>query len=76
MAMADEYIQNMVAKRIRDIYNNPSYDRRTLEKLALDFAEWFDQYTRTAFNPLAFLDKCSPNTQLYPLSELWGKRDA
>lgn len=23
------------------------------------------------FNPLAFLDKCSPDPDVYPLSELW-----
>jgi hypothetical protein len=42
----------------------------SLIKLALRFARRFaDDYE--LFDPLKFLDACSPNVDMYPLSELW-----
>lgn len=50
--------------------------RHTLEEIALRLAKRFkkDSDEATAgwgFDPIKFLDACSPNTDLYPLSELW-----
>jgi hypothetical protein len=41
-----------------------------LVKLALRFAMRFHK-DNEEFEPLKFLDACSPNAELYPLSELW-----
>lgn len=76
---------NAVAKEIRDLF--PIHDpegyrdegnirRATLSTLALSFAVRFKQDSDEAeegyvFDPVRFLDACSPNTDLYPLSELW-----
>src|SRR5580765_6179720 len=38
--------------------------------IAMDFAESFRE-DNPSFDPLVFLDQCSPNTDMYPLSELW-----
>ena len=56
-------------------YNKLSKLRRlyctdALVKLALRFARRF-QEDNEYFDPLKFLDACSPDTDLYPLSELW-----
>lgn len=42
----------------------------TLVKLALRLAKRF-QRDNENFKPLIFLDACSPNPDVYPLSELW-----
>jgi hypothetical protein len=44
--------------------------RAALCNLAIRFAKRF-QKDNERFDPLKFLDACSPNTDLYPLSELW-----
>jgi hypothetical protein len=41
-----------------------------LTDLALRFARRF-KMDNPSFDPLKFLDQCSPDTELYPLSELW-----
>lgn len=41
-------------------------------KLAVRFAKRFVD-DNPSFDPLKFLDACSPNTDLYPLSELWDE---
>ena len=38
--------------------------------LAITFAKRF-VVDNDQFDPIKFLDQCSPNTDLYPLSELW-----
>lgn len=50
--------------------------RGTLVALALSFARRFKEDSDEAsygykFNPLKFLDACSPDPDVYPLSELW-----
>lgn len=52
------------------------HQRATLVALAISFAARFMQDSDEAeeggaFDPIKFLDACSPNTDLYPLSELW-----
>lgn len=42
----------------------------SLVKLALRFARRFKD-DNELFDPLKFLDRCSPDVDLYPLSELW-----
>lgn len=45
-------------------------ERGILTILALNLCKRF-QADNPAFDPIKFLDACSPNTDLYPLSELW-----
>lgn len=50
--------------------------RATVVNLALEFAKWFKAERDSIegcydFDPIKFLDACSPDTELYPLSELW-----
>ena len=44
--------------------------RATLTDLALSMAKRFT-LDNDQFDPLRFLDACSPNLEFYPLSELW-----
>lgn len=66
---------NALAKEIRELFPTLNNDialakRATLTTLALNLATRFvDDNER--FDPLMFLDACSPNTDLFPLSELW-----
>lgn len=46
-------------------------ERTALTRLALSFAHRFNDKNIPFFDPLRFLDACSPNTDLYPLSEMW-----
>jgi len=41
-----------------------------IAELALDFAKSFEE-DNPIFDPIKFLDACSPDEELYPLSELW-----
>lgn len=72
---AAPHVWNLVAKTLRDEYDNtittePSKSQqRVLERLALTFAKRFTE--DAGFNPLSFLDKCSPDPDLYPFSEMW-----
>lgn len=69
---------NFIAKRIRE-QNWHERDnshiahamRHSLTYLALDLAKhyWEDN---DRFDPLKFLDACSPDPDQLPLSELWG----
>lgn len=73
---------NFVAKRFRERFPT-DYDvstkqdvllqRTMLTVLMLDFAE---AYLRDdpKFDPLWFLDACSPDEDVFPLSELWEHR--
>lgn len=69
---------NVIAKRFRERFpvDSPPMDqkercqRAILATLALNFAERLKQ-DNDNFDPIKFLDACSPNPELYPLSELW-----
>jgi len=75
---------NLVAKVLRDRFEEYSSDRGTSSSdhtiriartsvvvdIALDFAHKF-LMDNPSFDPLKFLDQCSPDVDLYPLSELW-----
>lgn len=74
---------NFVAKRLREEYDT-SRDtdsgvakvirlshNATLHDLALSFARAFKRDGNPNFDPLQFLDACSPDTELYPFSEMW-----
>ena len=54
--------------------NNARLQRGTLAALALNLAKRFNT-DNERFDPHKFLDACSPNTDLYPLSELWEEVD-
>jgi len=71
---------NFVAKRIRENFplreGNTSVAkigiiaaRGAITVLALDFAKSFKKDS-DSFDPLRFLDRCSPDVDTYPLSEL------
>lgn len=47
------------------------YATDALVRLASHLAKRFKE-DNPLFDPLKFLDACSPNTELYPLSELWA----
>lgn len=75
---AAPHVWNMVAKEIRQQWSMERANSKakitrnnTLADLALSFAKRFTE--DEGFDPLAFLDRCSPDTDLYPLSELWNK---
>lgn len=44
--------------------------RRVVEDIALDLAYALKEDNK-AFDPIKFLDACSPDPEVYPLSELW-----
>lgn len=73
---------NFVAKRLREEYDT-SRDtdsgvakvirlshNATLHDLAMSFARSFAK-DNPQFDPLRFLDACSPDPELYPFSEMW-----
>jgi hypothetical protein len=51
-------------------HKDTSAESATLVDLALSMAKRF-ALDNDQFDPVRFLDACSPDTQLYPLSELW-----
>ena len=64
---------NFVAKRIRTQFPmEPSCgrERTIITTLALEFAVKFAE-DNVQFDPLQFLDQCSPDPSVFPLSELW-----
>lgn len=72
---------NFVAKRLRNHYpqgGRSDYEdqiaRRVIEDIALEFAGRFAA-DNPDFDPYQFLDQCSPNEFLYPLSELWDREE-
>jgi len=67
---AAPHVWNLTAKAIREEYPTATRSqRRVLEQLALRFARRFRE--DEGFDPLRWLDQCSPNTELYPFSEMW-----
>jgi hypothetical protein len=77
---------NMVAKQLRENFpgwlegEDSEWYRHQKEKvliqrgvitnLALEFAQRF-QKDNPDFDPIRFMDQCSPDEELFPLSELW-----
>lgn len=68
---------NLVSARIREQFPMTRVNddvtlaqRSILSRLAISFAVSF-QKDNALFDPLKFLDACSPDTDLFPLSELW-----
>lgn len=45
---------------------------RAIEELAVSLAERL-KLDNPQFDPIAFLDHCSPDPELYPFSELWDE---
>jgi hypothetical protein len=85
---AAPHVWNLVAKILREEYSRLELDpewerrfpdnankvhlqRRTIEMIAMDFAKRFAE--DDGFDPLSWLDKCSPDTELYPFSEMWDE---
>jgi hypothetical protein len=81
--MADELFHiahyNVIAKEIRELFevdndaDNISYiqaERTILTSLALNLCRRF-KVDNPRFDPIWFLTACSPDNDLYPLSELW-----
>jgi hypothetical protein len=77
---------NFVAKRIRENFDLgwpgetgvqrviSTANRAVLSDLAMDFAKRFAD-DNPAFDPIKFLDACSPDSELYPMGELWNLRE-
>jgi hypothetical protein len=69
---------NMTAKRIREQLQAFPNRRTDYEigwtngmiEIALEFARAF-RNDNPHFDPLWFLDACSPDPEVYPISELW-----
>lgn len=75
---------NFVAKRIRNNYPNNKIitptdvidqqaGRRVVEDIALEFAQRFKEDNHD-FDQYEWLDKCSPDPETMPFSELWEER--
>lgn len=79
---------NFVAKRLRENFpidtppdqmTNPAANvgthlqRGVVVEIAIDFAKKY-QEDNPNFDPLQFLDQCSPDTDRYPFSELWENK--
>jgi hypothetical protein len=73
---------NFIAKRIREMFDTGGHgdtgvmklmsevNRAVLSDLALNCAKRFKE-DNPSFDPLKFLDQCSPDVDMYPLSEIW-----
>jgi hypothetical protein len=72
---AAPHVWNLVAKQLREQYptgytfNADLEARATISGLALAFAKRFME--DEGFDPIRFLDLCSPDPERYPLAELW-----
>lgn len=64
---AAPHVWNLVAKILREYAS--THDMRAASDLALAFARRFSE--DEGFDPITWLDKCSPDPDLYPFSELW-----
>jgi len=79
MATHHKATYNLVAKKIRDQFPTTSNDhlqvvmRGLLCELAIDFADSFKRDNPERFDPIRFLNACSPDVDLYPISELWNE---
>lgn len=68
-------IQRQYAVVISNRYDGMDIEQRSLEDLALNLAKRLKQDNPHRFDPVAFLNDCSPNIDLYPLGELWRDND-
>lgn len=78
---AKPHVWNFIAKTLREAYPEKDSDhtnferklatgaRRNTEYIALAFAKRFQD--EEGFDPMKFLDQCSPDPEQYPISELW-----
>lgn len=62
--------------KIRNKDRAPYYATEAIVRLAINFAkrfndDWLQAEEGLAFDPLKWLDQCSPDPDMYPLSELW-----
>lgn len=76
--MHPNHVHNVIAKTIREELDEVGSSneeiakaaRGVLIRLAMRFAMRF-MNDDPNFNAFIFLDRCSPNPELYPISELW-----
>jgi len=63
---------NVIAKQIQDklALFDTTHERAVLVDLALSLSKRF-MLDNEEFDPLMFLDRCSPDPDTMPLSELW-----
>lgn len=45
--------------------------RGVIADMAIEFAKTFQKDSPFNFDPIKFLEACSPDNDLYPLAELW-----
>lgn len=83
-AWFDRRHYNALAKEIRELFpitsdfsegnvivrHDEIVERATLSRLALNLAKRF-KADNPRFDPVQFLSACSPNVELYPISEMW-----
>lgn len=71
------HVRNAVALVLRE--NWPAHHENNAQvraatqthvSIAIGAAKWFAKHDPN-FNPVEWLDKCTPYPELYPLSELW-----
>lgn len=77
---AAPHVWNLTAKILRENFSNerenstPKIIRNnTIADIALAFAKRFAE--DDGFDPISWLDKCSPDPDMYPFSELWDEPD-
>jgi predicted ATP-dependent Lon-type protease len=66
---------NILAAQIKRNYptiNYTKHKRRTMEEFAISLAKRLKE-DNPNFDPIEFLTKCSPNSELYPIQELWNE---
>lgn len=75
---AAPHVWNLTAKVIREHFPTTSgfdmnLQRHVVAEIALAFAKRFAE--DDGFDPISWLDKASPDIDLFPLSELWNEPD-
>lgn len=68
------YHYNALAKEIRElleVYDVGKAQFHAIVALAINLAKRF-QEDNPRFDPVKFLNQCSPDVKLYPLGKLWG----
>jgi len=71
---------NAIAKLMRDNWPADLHNERKVElavrghhvNTCINFARYL-KWDNPFFDPLHFLDACSPDSDMYPLSELWDE---
>lgn len=75
---AKPHAWNLVAKILREEFPvgrhvGEQSQRMVVADIAVAFAKRFAE--DEGFDPISWLDKCSPDPEMYPLSELWDEPD-